>query len=404
MGADVTIPTMNSVFILDDDPLILRYLSVCLKRNGFECVGCETSTALLEQLETRTPDVIILDLLMPDVNGHEVLQELKRRRPDLPVIVSTASDSQDDVIEALRASADDFVKKPLRDELILSAIRRTIERAQIKKQNEELLERLKETNKTLEMYRAEMEQELVVAQKVQDWLMRIEFPAMDHFRFHHKRVPSIQVGGDFIDIIQWREPERRGIVFVDVAGHGVSAALIAPIFRGMVRDVVKRDNSPAIVMQRLFENGPSFFDGGRYASVIYILLDDREKTATIAKGGQEPVILIKQDSTGPRIVNPMGYPIGMDMGDPAMKDEFEEITVRLEPRDRLILYTDGLVEAAPEARPSDVFGRERLHDFFHEIRLLPSETFADMVFNEALQYCGRDRFLDDCALAIVEAV
>jgi serine phosphatase RsbU (regulator of sigma subunit) len=395
---------VSSVFILDDDPLILRYLAVCLGRNGYECLGFETSAALYERLEARTPDLAIVDLFMPDANGLEILRELKRRRPDLPVIVSTASDSQDDVIEALRASADDFVKKPLRDELILSAVKRTIERVRIKKQNEELLERLKETNRMLEVYRAEMERELLVAQKVQDWLMRIEFPAMNRFRFHHKRVPSIQVGGDFIDIIQWRESERRGIVFVDIAGHGVSAALIAPIFRGMVRDVVKADIRPAAVMRKLFESGRAFFDGGRFASVLYVLLDDNKGTATIAKGGQEPAVIIKQDSTGPRMVDPMGFPIGMDLGDSASLDEFEEITVHLEPRDRLILYTDGLVEAAPEARPNDIFGRERLHDFFHETRLLPSETFADMVFNEALAHCGRDRFRDDCTLAIVDAV
>lgn len=394
---------MSCVFILDDDPPILRYLSTCLGRNGHKCRGFETAPALFDGLASGTPDLIIIDLFMPEASGLDVLREIKRRCPDIPVIVSTASESQDDAIEALRASADDFVKKPLRDEIILSTVQRTLERARMKKENRELLDRLRETNRILEMYRTEMEKELVIAQKVQDWMMRVEFPAMHRFRFHHKRVPSIQVGGDFIDIIQWREKEFRGIVFVDVAGHGVSAALIAPTFKTLVREIVKAERNPAVVMRRLFESGPRFFDGGRYASVVYILLNDIQGSATVAKGGQEPVVLVRAGTAGPEIVDPMGYPIGMDLGDPAMADDFEEIALNLSPGDRLLLYTDGLVETAPEGRPDAVFGRERLYRLFHETRQLPLESCADTVFHEVLRHGGRKRFADDCTLAILNA-
>ncbi|MEC5289319.1 sigma-54 dependent transcriptional regulator [Aurantimonas sp. C2-6-R+9] len=115
----------QSVLIVDDDPIQRRLLDAQVARAGLRPVSCGGGRAALEALangEAGQIGAIVLDLMMPDMSGIEVMAEMRRRGMDIPIIVQTAKGSVDTVVEAMRAGAFDFVVKPVSPEKLRAAL------------------------------------------------------------------------------------------------------------------------------------------------------------------------------------------------------------------------------------------------------------------------------------------
>ncbi|WP_206452840.1 sigma-54-dependent transcriptional regulator [Aurantimonas marina] len=116
---------IQAVLIVDDDPIQRRLLDAQVARAGLRPVPCGGGRAAIDALrdgEAAQIDAIILDLMMPDMSGLEVMAEMRRRRLDIPVIVQTAKGSIDTVVEAMRAGAFDFVVKPVSPEKLRATL------------------------------------------------------------------------------------------------------------------------------------------------------------------------------------------------------------------------------------------------------------------------------------------
>lgn len=120
---------MTHVLVVDDEPQIRRALKTGLTARGYEVLDAAAGAEALDTLATRQADVVILDLGLPDLDGTEVIRRL-RTWSDVPVIVLTVRDRQDDKIGALDAGADDYVTKPFDMEELLARLRATLRRAQ----------------------------------------------------------------------------------------------------------------------------------------------------------------------------------------------------------------------------------------------------------------------------------
>jgi two-component system KDP operon response regulator KdpE len=99
------------ILVVDDEPQILRFLTVALTAAGYDAITASTGADGLRLATTQAPDLIVLDLGLPDMDGKEVLRRL-RQFSDLPVIILSARDREADKIEALDLGADDYVEKP----------------------------------------------------------------------------------------------------------------------------------------------------------------------------------------------------------------------------------------------------------------------------------------------------
>jgi two-component system, OmpR family, KDP operon response regulator KdpE len=99
------------ILIVDDEPQILRLLTVALNAAGYESFTAESGAAALKLAATGAPDLIVLDLGLPDRDGKDVLREM-RLFSDAPVIILSARDREAEKIEALDLGADDYVEKP----------------------------------------------------------------------------------------------------------------------------------------------------------------------------------------------------------------------------------------------------------------------------------------------------
>src|SRR5512133_127880 len=136
---------MPTIFICDDEPDILRYLDKLLQASNYQVETFSRGTDLLTRLEGATAapcDVILQDVRMPDLDGLQMLDQLCKRWPDLPVIIMTAHGTIDDAINAIKQGAYDYITKPFPREKLLGTLERLLDHRRLAKENRQLREEL----------------------------------------------------------------------------------------------------------------------------------------------------------------------------------------------------------------------------------------------------------------------
>ena len=115
----------SKVLVVDDDPEIVTFLSTLLELEGIESSVATSAAAALEQLAQARPDLVLLDIAMPDRDGIDLCKELKRdpRTAEVPVFVVSARPGKDVVERALAAGAEEFIRKPFENAELISRIR-----------------------------------------------------------------------------------------------------------------------------------------------------------------------------------------------------------------------------------------------------------------------------------------
>ncbi len=105
---------MNKVFIVEDDENIRDLILYALKANNFEAIGFECASDFFSELKTTTPDIVILDVMLPDTNGLSILSTIRTNSTinTIPIIMLTAKSSEYDKVKGLDLGADDYITKP----------------------------------------------------------------------------------------------------------------------------------------------------------------------------------------------------------------------------------------------------------------------------------------------------
>lgn len=114
------------IFVLDDDEDLLEFVDLVLVARGFNVEIFSQPAVFLKRMSLRRPDVILIDIRMPGMSGHQVFREIRQCEQTIPIIVISASDRQEDAVEALRLGAFDFLRKPLKDFVIVNAVKRAL--------------------------------------------------------------------------------------------------------------------------------------------------------------------------------------------------------------------------------------------------------------------------------------
>jgi two-component system OmpR family response regulator len=125
-----TAPTAKRrVLVVDDEDNVTHLVSSALRFDGFETVTADNGTTALTKVAEREPDLIVLDVMMPGLDGLGVLQNLRAAGSQVPVIFLTARDTASDRIGGLRAGADDYVVKPFSVEELLARVHAVLRRS-----------------------------------------------------------------------------------------------------------------------------------------------------------------------------------------------------------------------------------------------------------------------------------
>jgi PAS domain S-box-containing protein len=128
---------MDKLLLIDDEPDILRVLSISLKADGYDVISANNGAEGLAAFENEKPEIVLTDIKMPGMDGIEVLKKVKTLNPDAEVIIITGHGDIENAIEALKYGASDFINKPVRDEALSIALQRAREKLDIRQQLQE---------------------------------------------------------------------------------------------------------------------------------------------------------------------------------------------------------------------------------------------------------------------------
>jgi DNA-binding response OmpR family regulator len=132
-------PSSYTILVIDDEPNLRRSLALILQRSGYSVTTAENAEQVHRCLEAGAYDLVVLDLMMPDVNGLDLLPQIRSRYPDMPVFILTAHATLDSAIEAVRKGARDYLLKPVDPEQILARVREVMNEQQQPRRRREIV-------------------------------------------------------------------------------------------------------------------------------------------------------------------------------------------------------------------------------------------------------------------------
>lgn len=243
-----------------------------------------------------------------------------------------------------------------------------------------------------------IEGELKNAAEVQRVLLPKDDPIVAGFRVNGKNIPARLISGDYYDYIELNDG-RLGVVVADVSGKGVSAGLLMAMCRSLLRAVSKSNASPSAVLGAV--NRYIFPDirEDMFISMIYGILEPENGTMTFTRAGHEPALIYRKSSSGVEVVRPKGLALGIDAGG-VFERVTEDMTVKLESGDCVLLFTDGVKEAMNEQQ--EEFGLERLAETFQEAAKMGAEAVVTSVQEAVNAFTGEDAQMDDVTIVAIE--
>jgi sigma-B regulation protein RsbU (phosphoserine phosphatase) len=239
-----------------------------------------------------------------------------------------------------------------------------------------------------------IEHELNIANEIQTKLLPDRLPQIAGFDIFSYSVSAREVGGDYYDFMVI-DPAHLGIVVADVSGKGIPGAMVMTMVRSLMRLASHREASPAETMRKVNRILAKDIRRGMFVTAIYSVLDVPRKTITVASAGHNPIVYYAAATKECRAVNPSGIALGFDKGRTFDENILEE-TIELKPGDRVVAYTDGIVEAMNEKQ--EEYGMERFTALVRDNAQLSSKDFVNAVMQAVAQHRGRAEQSDDITI------
>ena len=382
------IPQLPRTLIADDEPDILTALRLLLKNDGYEPETVSSPAAVLEAIERRQFDVVLIDLnyARDTTSGREGIDLISRIHaldPSLPIVVMTAWATVDLAVEAMRRGVRDFVQKPWENARLLQTLRKQVKHARARRTIEN---RLAEGRKT----DAQLQRELIEARELQENLLTNPTLAVPGLQVAINWQPATTVGGDYVAAFEI-DGEHAALCVADVVGKGLPAALLMSNFQAALKSLALHYFSPAELSTRLNRVLYSNIPLHKFITAFYGVVNIPKRTLTFTNAGHNPPLLVRADGECVRL-DAGGTVLG------AFPDlDYAQGEIQLREGDRVLLFTDGLSEAVNTN--NEQFGEQRLTDLLCEHRHRPSDELKQIVFDAVAEFCGHN-FRDDAALMI----
>ncbi len=392
------------ILVAEDDRITRASLCRQLTTWGHQITEAPDGQAAWELFQASPYDLVITDWEMPHLSGLELIQRIRQANcaEYVYVIMLTSRSDKGDVVKGIEVGADDFVTKPFdREELRV----RMLAGERIVR----LEHALHQQNVQLREAGERIRHDLDAAARVQRAMLPRHTIVTGHARAAWAYEPTEELAGDAIGL--HLIDDRYLVAYViDVSGHGVPAALLSvtamhylepePENASLLRDMARSGDlgsvqRPAVVAAELNRRFSADNSDDRFLTMILCVLDTVEGRLTAASAGHPlPIVLRGQDEVP--VANTAGLPIAMF--DTA---RYADLTVQLQPGDRVCLFSDGIVEQASPSSGEE-FGRNQL------VGLLKADKTPDI--NEAVthaidalaNWAGGRRFTDDVSLVVLE--
>ncbi len=336
----------TTLLVIDDDAAVRERVANSLEESGFNVLQAGLAADGLALLGRQRPDLVLCDLQITDMSGFELLRQITERDPDMPVIVSSAAGSMGDVVEALRLGASDYLIKPADAPVVEHAVRRSLDRASLRLENQRIRERLERVNRELELHLKELKDDQAAGRQVQLNMLPASPWNSGEYRLEHRIIPSLYLSGDFVDYFRVSDTQL-GFYLADVSGHGASSAFVTVLLKFMTTRLMYEQRKQDVAGPVAFK--PSDVLGhinrsliacklGKHVTMLGGVIDEAAQTLTYSIGGHLPLPVLFAEGEA-RYLQGKGRPVGLfdDAG-------YEDHTIDLPPRFSLTLCSDGVLD------------------------------------------------------------
>jgi len=356
-----------TILVVDDTPANLQLMSGLLQEDYKVKAATSGEKALKIAFTDPQPDLILLDIMMPEIDGYEVCKRLKadEKTNQIPIIFLTAKAETQDEALGLSLGAVDYITKPVSPPIAMARIKTHIELYRQKK--------------------ALIESQRLLAEEINEAAIYIRSllppPLEGKVNTSWQHIPCSSLGGDAFGY-HWIDEEHLGIYLVDVCGHGVGAAILCISAINAIRSQSLTDTdfkSPASVLKGLNDAFPMEEQNNKYFTIWYGVYNQKNHELIFSSAGHPHAILFSGNDLNNKKLQTLtsgGLAVGMMPG-----IEFKETTVPLSNRNKLYVFSDGVYEITQkDGKEMNLTDYTNLmNDHFSHFELLQSDKVLEKI-------------------------
>ena len=363
------------ILIVDDNPANVEILQMRLAANDYEIITASDGEAGLALARDRQPDLILLDIMMPKMDGFEVCRRLKgdASLPFMPIIMVTAKTDSKDVVAGLEAGGDEYLTKPVDHASLVARVKSML--------------RIKSLHDTVLEQSAQLQAQLETATRIQSlfWPDIPELTGGSHI--WAAAVPAAYVSGDLYDVIPL--PDGSLLAYVaDVSDKGVPAALVMAALSTKIRSEARNkyeiDKLLEIVNNSLYRLAS---EEGFFATIVIVRYwPDNGKTQIALAGHLQPMWIAEGGIGDLPPIDGVSLGVAPDL-------RYAKKEIVLSAGESVLLFTDGIIEA--ENADNVLFGNDRLLD---SIMSTKGPPWGKALLSSVRQWQGEAPVSDDLTI------
>jgi sigma-B regulation protein RsbU (phosphoserine phosphatase) len=372
------------ILVVDDNEGNRDLLVRLLERRGYETITAEDGLQTLEILDQRAVDLVLLDVMMPEMDGYEVLERMKahERWRHVPVIMISALTELESVVKCIKMGAEDYLPKPFNSVLLRARVGACLDKKQLRDKEQKYLNALEESQAHLKAelgeaadYVRSMLPEPLEGSVAADWIF----------------VPSTGLGGDLLGY-HWLDDDRLALYLLDVAGHGIGAALLSVSVGNALRTSTLPNvdfGDPSAVLRGLNDAFPMEEHNNKYFTAWYGVYQKSTRELTFANGGHPPALLLSTKDDRPQVerLECTGLVIG---GFPDVS--FEVKRIQVEAGSQFYVFSDGAYEVNDP--DGEEMGLKELERILAE-EATSGDAHLENILKRVRDFRGQDTLEDD---------
>lgn len=378
----------SRVLVVEDHPLSRRILETMLTKS-YEVISAASGGEAIDKAKHEPPDLVLLDIEMPGLNGFETFEILKSGiiEPAVPVIFLTALEDSKSRETGLEAGAVDYITKPYDKQELRIKVKNHLA--------------LYEARKVIESRNRVMAREMEMASQLQRSLLPEDFPECEHLVFSALYKPVSPAGGDFYDVIELGG-SRIGFAEVDVSGHGVASAMVGAMFKMAFQSFARTTDSPAELLKVINDQMFGILPESDFLTVFYGIIDLGTLEMIYTNAGHPRPFLLKRSLGEIRELGVGGPLVGALSG-----MDYEEGFEQLQEGDQIFVYTDGVTETASgsdNGALEDFYGVERLKQTLMNNSNLAPHGILPVLLDDLEKFHSSKSFDDDITMFLAAVV
>ncbi len=383
------------ILIVDDEPFNVDYLEQELEDLNYETISAANGQDALEKIASESPDLVLLDIMMPIMDGLTVLQKVKADPAvrDIPIIVISANNDLKSVVKGIQLGAEDYLPKPFEPALLKARIQSSLEK--------------KHLHDLQGLYLKSLEHELDIARDIQKEFLPARLPEVPGWEIASYFKAAREVAGDFYDAFLLADGTLAFLV-ADVCGKGIGAALYMTLFRSLIHAASISDQftpgqeqqsfTPAERLQHAISLTNNYVaetheESNMFATVFIGILNPKNGKLSYINCGNEPALIAGREGGVHTMLTRSGPAIGA-----IAQAKFTVKETSLADGDLLVAFTDGIPDT--QNINGEFFGNDRLRE------LLAGNSTPAMLLKEMEadlnRFVGEAEQFDDITLLAIK--